>query len=84
MFSSRMKADLVFMNQYIWFEPGTAFNAENIVKVHDYRSGVMVWAGIMSNDRTDLVVLEGGAVTAKRYCKEVLVPRVRNFLEGAV
>lgn len=43
-----------------------AFSTENIVEVHRYRSGITVWAQIISNDRTDLVILETWAVTAKR------------------
>ena len=39
----------------------------------------MVWAGICLDGRTDLVVIDGGALTAVRYRGEVLEPLVRPF-----
>lgn len=32
---------------YIWRKPGAAFNSENILEVHYYRPGIMLWTRIM-------------------------------------
>ncbi|GFU70706.1 transposable element Tcb2 transposase [Trichonephila clavipes] len=45
--------------------------------------GVMVWAGIMMEGRTDLHFFDTVSVTAQRYRDEVLKPYVRLF-RGAV
>ncbi|GFV67133.1 transposable element Tcb2 transposase [Trichonephila clavipes] len=45
--------------------------------------GVMVWAGFMMDDRTDLHLLYTGSVIAQRYRGGVLEPYVRLF-RGAV
>ncbi|GFX96560.1 transposable element Tcb2 transposase [Trichonephila clavipes] len=45
--------------------------------------GVMVWAGIMMEGRTDLHFFDTESVTAERYRDEVLEPYVRLF-RGAV
>ncbi len=39
----------------------------------------MVWGGICLDGRTDLVVIDGGALTVVRYRDEVLEPVVRPF-----
>ncbi len=39
----------------------------------------MVWGGICLDGRTDLVVIDGGALTAVRYQDERLVPVVSPF-----
>ncbi len=39
----------------------------------------MVWGGICLDGRTDLVVIDGGALTALRYRDEVLEPVVGPF-----
>ncbi len=39
----------------------------------------MVWGGICLDGRTDLVVVDGGALTAVRYRDAVLEPVVRPF-----
>ncbi|GFU29076.1 transposable element Tcb2 transposase [Trichonephila clavipes] len=44
---------------------------------------IMVWAGIMINDRTRLHVVANGTMTSQRYIDEVLLPHVRVF-RGAV
>ncbi|GFX87025.1 transposable element Tc3 transposase [Trichonephila clavipes] len=44
---------------------------------------IMVWAGIMINDRTCLHVVANGTMTGQRYIDEVLLPHVRLF-RGAV
>ena len=40
---------------------------------------MMVWAGICLDGRTDLHVVDRGALTAARYQNEVLHPTVRPF-----
>ncbi|GFV61860.1 transposable element Tcb2 transposase [Trichonephila clavipes] len=40
---------------------------------------IMVWAGIMINDRTRLHVVANGTMTRQRYIDEVLLPHVRLF-----
>ena len=45
--------------------------------------GVLVWAGIMFNGRTDLHIFDSGTVNAQRYRNEVPEPHVRLF-RGAV
>ncbi|GFW09796.1 transposable element Tcb2 transposase [Trichonephila clavipes] len=59
----------------IWRERGTRFEPRNIKKRHHFPSrGVMVWAGIMMDRRTDLHFFDTGSVTAQRYRDEVLEP----------
>ncbi|GFT73013.1 transposable element Tcb2 transposase [Trichonephila clavipes] len=68
----------------IWRERGTRFEPRDITERHHFPSrGVMVWAGIMMDGRTDLHFFDTGSVTAQRYRDEVLEPYVRLF-RGAV
>ncbi|GFW81420.1 transposable element Tcb2 transposase [Trichonephila clavipes] len=68
----------------IWRERGTRFEPRNITERHHFPSrGVMVWAGIMMDGRTDLHFFNTGSVTAQRYRDLVLEPYVR-LLRGAV
>ncbi|GBO40953.1 hypothetical protein AVEN_203269-1 [Araneus ventricosus] len=65
----------------IWREPGTLYRAPNIVERDYYRSGgLLVWAGIATNGRTDLCGFAGGSVTAVRYRDEILHSLVRPFI----
>ena len=43
----------------------------------------MVWAGMSENKKTDLYVIENGALTAVRYCNEILHQFVRPYA-GAI
>ncbi|GFY12443.1 transposable element Tcb2 transposase [Trichonephila clavipes] len=64
----------------IWRERGTRFEPRNITERHHFPSrGVMVSAGIMMDDRTDLHFFDTGSVTAQRYRDEVLKTYVRLF-----
>ncbi|GFV70292.1 transposable element Tcb2 transposase [Trichonephila clavipes] len=64
----------------IWRERGTRFKPRNITERHHFPSrGVMVWAGIMMDGRTDLHFFDTGSVTAQRYRDEALEPYVRLF-----
>ncbi|GFV34783.1 transposable element Tcb2 transposase [Trichonephila clavipes] len=68
----------------IWKECGTRFEPRNITERHHFPSrGVMVWAGIMMDGRTDLHFFDTGSVTAQRYREEALETYVRLF-RGAV
>ncbi|GBM73003.1 Transposable element Tcb1 transposase [Araneus ventricosus] len=65
----------------LWREPGTRYRAPNIVERDHYRGGgLLVWAGIATNGRTDLYVFAGGSVTAARFRDEILHPLVRAFI----
>ncbi|GBO00182.1 Transposable element Tc1 transposase [Araneus ventricosus] len=65
----------------IWRVPGTLYRAPNIVERDHYRGGgLLAWAGIATNCRTDLYVFAGGSVTAVRYGDEILHPLVRPFI----
>ncbi|GFV64050.1 transposable element Tc3 transposase [Trichonephila clavipes] len=51
----------------IWRERGTRFEPRNITERHHFPSkGVMVWAGITMDDRTDLHFFDTGSVTAQK------------------
>ncbi|GFS77090.1 transposable element Tcb2 transposase [Trichonephila clavipes] len=68
----------------IWKEWGTRFEPRNITERHPFPSmGVMAWAGIMMDDRTELHFFDTGSVTAQRYREEVLEPYVCLF-QGVV
>ena len=64
----------------VW-RPGSKLYADsNIVEYDRYDGGsMMVWDGIYLDGRTDIVVIDGGALTAVRYQDEVLEPLVRPF-----
>ncbi|GFY19332.1 transposable element Tcb2 transposase [Trichonephila clavipes] len=64
----------------IWRERGTRFEPRNITERQHFPSrGVMVWAGIKMDGRTDLHFFDTGSVIAQRYRDEVLEPYVRLF-----
>ncbi|GFV05906.1 transposable element Tcb2 transposase [Trichonephila clavipes] len=57
----------------IWRECGTRFEPRNITERHNFPSrGVMVWAGIMMDSRTDRHFFDTESVTAQKYRDEVL------------
>ncbi len=57
----------------VWRRSGEWYTDINIVEYDRYGDGsVMVWGGICLDGRTDLVVNDGGALTAVRYRDEVL------------
>ncbi|GFU85399.1 transposable element Tcb2 transposase [Trichonephila clavipes] len=68
----------------LWRERGTRFEPRNITERHHFPlRGVMVWAGIMMDIRTDLHFFDTGSVTTQRYRDGVLEPYVCLF-RGAV
>lgn len=63
----------------IWRQPGNAERLKVVQEVHRYSGGtVMVWAGIMTGKRTDLVFPEGN-LSAASYINEILEPVVLPF-----
>ncbi|GFW91125.1 transposable element Tcb1 transposase [Trichonephila clavipes] len=81
---SRFSLSLDCRRQLIWRESGTAYRPENFQEKDRYPTcSIMVWAGIMINDRTRLHVVANGTMTGQRYIDEVLLPHVRLF-RGAV
>ncbi|GBN88386.1 hypothetical protein AVEN_168931-1 [Araneus ventricosus] len=63
-------------------ELGTRYRAPNIVERDHYRGGgLLVWAGIATNDRTDLYVFTGGSVRTVRYHNDIL-HLVRPFISA--
>ncbi|GBN13741.1 Transposable element Tcb2 transposase [Araneus ventricosus] len=69
---------------FIWREPGIRYLPSNAREIDHYGgAGLMVWAGIMLDDRTPLHVSEIDTVTCVRYRDKILESYVRLF-RGAV
>lgn len=61
----------------VYRRPGERYAQCNIVETVSYGGGsVMVWGGISTDARTDLVVVTGGRMTADRYIRDILEPHV--------
>ncbi|GFW13944.1 transposable element Tc1 transposase [Trichonephila clavipes] len=74
-YESRFSLSSDCRRQLIWRESGTAYRPENIQEKDRYPTcSIMVWAGIMINDRTRLHVVANGTMTCQRYIDEVLLP----------
>ena len=68
----------------IWREQNTRTKPENIRERHRYKGGgIMVWAGIILNGRTDLHIFTSATMNAVMYRDEVLDPYVKLF-RGAI
>ena len=68
----------------IWRALGERYDQANIVEFNYFGGGsVMVWGGISINGRTDLIVIAGGSLTARRYRDEILTPVVTQYA-GAI
>lgn len=77
---SRFSLDSDSRRVLIWREPGSRYQPSNIVEKDHYGGGgLMVWAGIMADGRTDLHVFDRGTLTGQRYRDEILAPYVRLF-----
>ncbi len=64
----------------VWRRAGERYADINIVEYDRYCGGsMMVWGGICLDGRTDLVVIDEGALTAVGYWDEVLEPMGRPF-----
>lgn len=64
----------------VWRRPGERYAACTFTSRTPYGGGsIMVWGGISSDARTELVLIQNGALTAHRYIEEVLIPHVIPF-----
>ncbi len=64
----------------VWKWAGEWYADSNIVKYDRYGGvSMVVWDGICPDGQTNLVVIDGGALTAVRYRDEVLEPVIRPF-----
>ncbi|GFV86115.1 transposable element Tcb2 transposase [Trichonephila clavipes] len=80
---SRFRLSSDCRRQLIWRESGTAYRPENIQEKDRYPTcSIMVWAGIMINDRTRLHVVRNETMTGHRYIDEVLLPHDCLDCEG--
>jgi transposase len=67
----------------VWRRPGEGFVQCAIQEVERFGGGsVMVWGGITFEDRTNLVVVNRGSMTAVRYRDDIIAPVVKPF--GAI
>ncbi|GBN12477.1 Transposable element Tc1 transposase [Araneus ventricosus] len=81
---SRFSLNTDSRRTFIWREPGTRYLPSNVREIDLYGGGgLMVWAGILLDDRTPLHVFERDNVSGVRYRDEILEPYVRLF-RGAV
>lgn len=66
--------------QRVWRRGGERFAQCNIVPKLSHGGGsVMVWGGISIEARTELVIVDRGALTADRYIRDILEPQVIPF-----
>ena len=67
----------------VWRRRGERLNDRHIDEIDAYgRGGVMVWAGISTGGKTDLVIVDGN-LTSQRYVDEILRPHVVPYA-GAI
>ena len=79
---SRFCIDMADGRDRVWRRRGERY-AECCIRQFNRWGGanVMVWAGMSSHYRTELVIVEGN-LTARRYIDEVLTPHVLPFLRA--
>ncbi|KAH0817249.1 hypothetical protein GEV33_005542 [Tenebrio molitor] len=66
--------------QRVWRSTGQRVAQCNFVPGISFGSGsIMVWGGTSMEARTELVVVNGGAMTANRYIRDILEPHVLPF-----
>ncbi|KAH0816635.1 hypothetical protein GEV33_006156 [Tenebrio molitor] len=66
--------------QRVWRSTGERVAQCNFAPGISFGSGsIMVWGGISMEARTELVVVNGGAMTANRYIRDILEPHVVPF-----
>ena len=64
----------------VYWRPNERFSLCTIVETVGFQGGsIMLWGGISYEARTDLVILERGAINALRYLEAVLEPHVIPF-----
>ncbi|KAH0817872.1 hypothetical protein GEV33_004919 [Tenebrio molitor] len=67
-------------HQRVWRRTCKRVAQCNFVSGISFGSGsIMVWGGISMEARTELVVVNGGAMTANRYIRDILEPHVVPF-----
>ena len=77
---SRFCLDFTDRRQLVWRMHKERFDDLNVAEHDRYGKGsVIVWAGISVNGKTDLYAIENGAMTALRYCNEILDQFVRQY-----
>lgn len=77
---SRFCVNFVDGRERMWRYPGERYNPTNFTETVAYGGGsVMVWGGICLGARTELVIVDGGALTAQRYITDILEPHVVPF-----
>lgn len=65
----------------VYRRPGERFKQACIEEKVAYVGGsVLVWAGISSESRTELVIIENGSLTSVRYVEEILNDHVGPFM----
>lgn len=79
---SRFCVDMADGRERVWRRRGERF-ASCCVRQYNRWGGpnVMVWAGISTEQRTELVVIEGN-LTARRYIDQILAPHLQPFLQA--
>lgn len=64
----------------VYRRDGERYSECNMRPNSNFRGGsIMVWGGISINGRTELAVVNGGAMTADRYIRDILEPYVVPF-----
>ena len=79
LFSDESRFSLFFNDRrnMVFRRQGERYAQCNIVGTVSFGGGsVMVWGGISLDGRTELVIVDGGRVTAHRYITEILDPHV--------
>ena len=62
-------------------ERGTCFTQYYVRGRDRYDSDVLVWAGVMHNDRTPVHIFEVGSVTLERYYREIILDHVFLYMD---
>jgi len=66
----------------VWRRRGERFDRACVAPVRAFNGGsVMVWAGITTTQRSNLVIMPPPGMTAARYINEILRPQVLPFRE---
>ena len=81
---SRFCLDFTNRRAKVWRRRGERFQGANIAEHDRYEGGsVIVWGSISLDGRTDLLVLNRGTLTGRRYIDDILETQVRLYA-GAV
>jgi hypothetical protein len=68
----------------VWRSPNERFASACVAEHNRFGGGsVVVLAGISAQGKTDLLIIENGTLTARRYVNEILDVHVRTY-DGAV